>query len=223
MTQSGEWKNNPLPGTAAPGSALTCFGIDGTATRLYYLDANHVINELAWVHNGWKNNLLRAKAAAGSDLTCYGADGAHTRLYFVGPDNRVHELAWQDSAWKNPTVMPGLPMAGTKLTCFEGTTTLPTVLLFTGRDGEINNVSYSDVIKGYDCVILPFSTASGSALTCVGTKGGQPRLYYLDTSQKLTELAYWADNPSWDWSSGPDRASGFDARPRRPARRPGPP
>ena len=41
----------------ALGSALTCFGVGGTDTRLYYLDGNSNPIELAWVGN-WAVNQL---------------------------------------------------------------------------------------------------------------------------------------------------------------------
>src|SRR5262249_45947202 len=38
--------------TAHAQTALTCFGVDGTDTRLYYLDGNGHVDEAAW-ENGW--------------------------------------------------------------------------------------------------------------------------------------------------------------------------
>ena len=45
---------------AAAGSALACFGVNGSATRLYYLDGNSQVNELAWNNNAWVNTNITA-------------------------------------------------------------------------------------------------------------------------------------------------------------------
>ena len=49
----------PAPAAAA-GSALACFGVNGSATRLYYLDGNSHVNELAWNNNAWVNTNITA-------------------------------------------------------------------------------------------------------------------------------------------------------------------
>jgi hypothetical protein len=95
-----------LPYEAMPGSALTCYGVNGELPRLYYLDDQAQVNELAWVHGQhgapahWTNNPLAYTAARDSALTCYGAEGRWTRLYYLGPDHRVNELAWDDTGQK---------------------------------------------------------------------------------------------------------------------------
>jgi hypothetical protein len=55
--QHGEpdyWANNPLHYIAARDSALTCYGAEGKWTRLYYLDPEYRVNELAWDPNTGK-------------------------------------------------------------------------------------------------------------------------------------------------------------------------
>lgn len=37
-----------------PGSALTCFGVEGQLARLYYLGPEYRVNELAWDPNNGK-------------------------------------------------------------------------------------------------------------------------------------------------------------------------
>lgn len=92
-----------LPGKARPGSALTCFGVNGELPRLYYLDEQAQVNELAWVHGTpahWAPNPLGYTAAGDSALACYGYEGQWTRLYFLSPDHRVNELAWDNTSGK---------------------------------------------------------------------------------------------------------------------------
>ena len=53
---SGSWHNEPLPGQAAAGSALTCFWVDGKVPHVYYLDVNNYVNELTSEKNSWIHN-----------------------------------------------------------------------------------------------------------------------------------------------------------------------
>jgi hypothetical protein len=64
----GGWVDNPLPGTpAAPGSPLACFGANGkpapgwagggTDSRVYYLNPDGRVAELAWRNGGWQVTL----------------------------------------------------------------------------------------------------------------------------------------------------------------------
>ena len=56
--------------------------MNGSATRLYYLDGNSHVNELAWNNNKWVNTNMTANvtdppapaAAAGSALACFGSE-----------------------------------------------------------------------------------------------------------------------------------------------------
>lgn len=75
--------------TAAPESGLTCFGFKNADPRVYYLDPDNVVNQLAWVDDwfGWENTVLPGTAAAGSHLTCFARENAFPRVYYLGPDN----------------------------------------------------------------------------------------------------------------------------------------
>jgi phospholipase C len=98
------WENAPLPGQAAAGSALACFGVSGYV-RVYYLDSNNYVNELALLGDDWVKNpfpvpgtpLLggpAAQAAAGSALACFGVGGTAARVYYLDSNNHVNEFAW---------------------------------------------------------------------------------------------------------------------------------
>ena len=82
-------------------------------TRLYYLDGNSHVNELAWNNNAWVNTNITANvtdppapkaAAAGSPLACFGVNGSTTRLYYLDANNHVNELAWNNNAWVNTNI-----------------------------------------------------------------------------------------------------------------------
>ncbi len=60
---SGAWTPKALPGTAAPDSALPAAGAVGK-TRLYYIDAQHHVYELAWQTNKFVNTLCTRPRAA---------------------------------------------------------------------------------------------------------------------------------------------------------------
>jgi hypothetical protein len=104
------WKVTPLAlhgaPPAAPGSAMTCFGVGGTATRLYYLDgARGSVNdplELGW-DGLWKVTPLATFGAprtiSGTALTCFGVGGTDTRLYYNDGTVNLKEVAW-DSGWE---------------------------------------------------------------------------------------------------------------------------
>jgi hypothetical protein len=112
---SGGWVDNPLPGNTAPGSALACFGVQGTKGRVYYFDENNQVNELAWNGSGWSNGELPGYAAPGSALACFGVQGTDSRVYYFDENNQVNELAWNDSGWSNGKLLayaaPGSPLA----------------------------------------------------------------------------------------------------------------
>src|SRR6185437_3028366 len=111
---------------AAPGSALTSFGIDGQVTRVYYLDASNQIIELGW-NNGWFAGTAGADAhappaAPGSALTCFGVGQKATRVYYLDNTRQVIELAWEGRWVTNPaganakeanSFTPGAPPAAT--------------------------------------------------------------------------------------------------------------
>jgi hypothetical protein len=95
--------NDAVKGTGpAPGSALTCFNQEGTdSTRVYFLDRQGRINELAW--NGGEQilNRLGCTAMPGSALASFAVEGRHTRLYYLDDQAQINELAWMDDRWVN--------------------------------------------------------------------------------------------------------------------------
>jgi hypothetical protein len=131
----------------AAGASLTCFGVNGSATRLYFIDsANHVC-EMEWDGNGFVCNDLTGSAqngsshppAAGASLTCFGVNGSATRLYFVDSKNHLCEMAWEGNGFACNDVTGAAqngssrPAPGTFLTCF-------------GVNGSATRVYYQDEI-----------------------------------------------------------------------------
>lgn len=137
----------PIDGTApAPGSALTCFNMeDKDNTRVYYLDRQSQINELAWNGSDQKNNVLPYKAMPGSALTCFGYGGLSTRLYYLDDQARVNELAWVHGRWAHKVLpdpaTPAMAAPDSALTCFgaNGTTTR---LYYLDPDHRVNELAW---------------------------------------------------------------------------------
>jgi hypothetical protein len=173
------WAFNVLTGSggkasgapsAAPGSPLACFGVNGSASRVYYLVSNLAfvdpvidVYELSW-NNGWAyNKLTGAGGAAGGapsallgGLACFGVNGSASRVYYNGPNHDVYELYW-DNGW-----------AYNKLT---------------GAGGKAPSAP---------------PAAPGTALTCFGVNGSDSRIYYIDANDHVNELAWvnggWVHN-----------------------------
>ena len=108
--------HNTLPSAQLlPGAPLACFGVNGTDSRVYYIDLDsNTINELAWVGStaapdssppGWVNNPLPNAPLAPfnptvpptpftTSLACFGVNGTNSRVYYYDADDTVNELAW---------------------------------------------------------------------------------------------------------------------------------
>ena len=88
-------------------SALTGFVLKEDLLRLYYLDANNSVTELAWSSDKkqWSvsNLITRADAPAaapGSMLMGFVLKEDLLRLYYLDANNSVTELAWSsDNQW----------------------------------------------------------------------------------------------------------------------------
>ena len=98
----------------ASGGSLACFGLDGAFSRVYYLDTNDNVNELAWAR-GWGfgdpltgtagGAAYAPPAASGSSLACFGVNSSAPRVYYfrsgISIDLNtadVFELYW-DNGW----------------------------------------------------------------------------------------------------------------------------
>jgi hypothetical protein len=85
---TAEASGNPPPATAPQGSGLTCFGVNGTDSRVYYYDNKGNVWELGW--NGhWFAGNVTAQATGnpppGLALTCFGVNGTDSRVSSAPP------------------------------------------------------------------------------------------------------------------------------------------
>lgn len=103
----GHWSNNLLPGTASPDcGALTCYMVDSTESRVYYLNRQNRVSELAWVDGRWEEKVLPAREATPStSLTCCAnSAGSDPRVYYLDVNYVINEIAWSDGRWESSIV-----------------------------------------------------------------------------------------------------------------------
>jgi Fungal fucose-specific lectin len=213
--------------SAAPGSALTCFGLNGTDTRVYYVDSDANVCQIAFETNQWiSHNLSQAAtpadpkqpvkpAAPGTALTCFGAHGSDARVYFVDKNGSVCEIAFVNNKWvftnltqaavptdKNQPVKAA--QSSSALTCFgykgddarvyfQDDASHVCEMAWANNRWEFTNISA--VAKPRPNQGPPNVPAARSSLTCFGANGLLAHVYYLDDSSFIWELAW--DGNSW--------------------------
>lgn len=96
----------------APKSPLTCFGFGGIEPRVYYVDVDSHITELAFKAGQWAVQSLYGRTAPGSPLTCLGLGGKDCRLYYVGTDRQLNELAPDQNGNFQNRIIPGMGVRG---------------------------------------------------------------------------------------------------------------
>jgi hypothetical protein len=199
---------------AAAGSGLTCFGVGGSATRVYYVDTTGHLNEIAWQNNGWFHNNTPAAAATTSPLTCFGVGSSATRVYYLDQTNHVFELAWENNSWGKPTNVTVAasappPAAGTSLTCF-GVGGSATRVYYVDTTGRVIELAWEN--NGWKTNLTPATHAAPNSLSSFGVGGSATRVYYLDQSNHVCELAWensgWVLTPVASQAEAPPAAAG---------------
>jgi len=202
---------------AAPGSSLTSTTLGGNP-RVYYLDANNHVNELAWHSNDntWYGRDVTedaTQAAHGSSLTSTTL-GGDPRVYYLDANNHVNEMAWHTQgnnwSWRDVTEDAGASLhknaPGSSLT----STTLggdPRVYQLDVWNNVIelawhhnDNHWYWRIVtndaKPVDVGTSINQAAPGSSLTST-TLDGNPRVYYLDANNHVNELAWHSNDNTW--------------------------
>lgn len=114
------WSNNILPSNQvrsdSPLAALTLANGD---PRIYYIDSQDLVNELAWVGQ-WVNTVLPSENSPGhpaaeySGLTCFAFNDTDSRVYYAGEFQRLTAHNWTGDHWENDELFlpgPGGPIA----------------------------------------------------------------------------------------------------------------
>jgi hypothetical protein len=85
-------------------TGIACFGVGGTASRVYYFDVQRNLVELGWgPDNQWHWTDLTAAGNAPQEngpLTCFGVEGVSTRVYYqAGSPPQLWEVGFLDGRW----------------------------------------------------------------------------------------------------------------------------
>lgn len=238
----------PTRAPLAEKPSITCFGVNGDTSRVYYVDTNNNVSELAW-DGGWgfgdpltgSAGATSAPAArAGSALTCFGANGSNSRVYYLKPTVSVNlnsqdvaELYW-DNGW-GYNILTGdsgkasgapPPTQNSALTGFGVNGSASRVYYVGGVPELIGNVSdvyelawnngwsWSKLTGSGGAANAP-SPVADTALTCFAVNGLASRVYYVKptiesslNTQDVAEL-YWDNGWHYDALTGPGgRAAG---------------
>lgn len=142
------WTDDRIEKTdPAPNSALTSFGMSNGDTRVYYLDSENRINEVAWTADELRNHQLDFTARPGSALTCFGVDGQLGRVYYLDDQAQINELASQDGVWhNNPLNVTAAP--DSDLTCF-GVERKWTRLYYLDPQHRLNELAWDPTAKEF--------------------------------------------------------------------------
>jgi len=194
--------------TSAPaalsGSALACFGVNGTDSRVYYLDANHRVNELKWANGNWSHSqdILQAQQNAvqalnGSGLACFGVNGTDSRVYYLDSNNHVNELKWANG-WSAPLDLTALaaasPATGSNAVACFGVNGTDSRVYFVDASFRVNELKWAngwshpqEIVSAQNGTL---HVRVGSALACFGVNNTDSRVYYIDLNSHVSELAW---------------------------------
>jgi Fungal fucose-specific lectin len=178
-------------GAAVPraGSSLACFGVGGSATRLYFIGIHNELDVLAKTANGWDAGTLDILAAPNSPLTCFGFEGNEPRVYFIDPDSRIIEMALKAGQWTLQT-LPGQPAPDSPLTCL-GLNGTSTRLYYIGTDRQVHQLA-ADRNGNFKNETIGVQVAPGSGLTC--HPENQANVFYVSSTDNLIHVLTF-ENP----------------------------
>jgi hypothetical protein len=191
---------------ARPGSGLACFGVNGSDSRVYFIDTGSEVHELAWA-NSWSHNPIgsstHAPKAGGSGLACFGVNGSDSRVYYTDTKNNVNELAWANNWSHNPIgAQNGAPQAApwSALTCFGVNNADSRVYYVAEANNDIIELAWANTWKVTDVrekASTPYAL-TGMPIACFG-HGNDSRVYYFADGGQGTGLIWelgWV-NGNW--------------------------
>ena len=208
---------------AAAGSALSTTVVNG-APRVYYLDDDQHVQELAWVVDAWSHRDVTLAAGAtpadaGSALGATTAANGDPRVYYVAGSHNIYELAWEGEQWVhwNLTIENlGWPatVAGSPLSVTSAGLDPRVYYLAAGEDGlHVHELAWFDFAWHHNDVTVAaggLPASAGSSLSSMTiSANGDPRVYYLAADQHVHELAWFSD--AWHHSDVTDAAGGAGA------------
>lgn len=178
---------------------MTGVQIGDTDARLYYLDGNRHVIELAREGNSWLardlTRLIGAPAGYEQPMAAFRAGASGIRVYYRDRNFHIQELAYTNGAWqrRDITAASGAPPARDlgPLSAFPVAGTDSRVYFL--NDGRVQEIAYyqggwhhRDVSAATDA---PRARNLEWAVFAVAET--DPRIYYLDSSEHIQELAYY--------------------------------
>lgn len=160
------WSNNVLPSNQVRfDSPLTALTLANGDPRIYYIDSQNFVNELAWVGQ-WVNTVLPSEDSPGhpaaeySGLTCFAFNGTDSRVYYAGEFNRLTAYNWMGNHWENDELfLPGpagpitVPQGG-NMASFQANDG-PHVIFITSD--KINNTTFTNLVE-----VFPSAQSAGN-------------------------------------------------------------
>lgn len=211
------WIRSVLPGTPHPlGSSLASIAISPTDIRLFYINTDSRVTQLAWNGTSWLNSTLPSRETKrDTPLTCLLINGQDLRVYYVSASNQLSELSQNapTSAWANGMLPSNQVRSNSPITAFA----------VGGTDSRIYYIDTQDHVNEQAWVgthwvntVLPSNSAppampalSDSGLSCLGINNHDSRVYYLDKFTRLNVLKWVGDH--WVNEQFFDRAGSIDS------------
>ncbi len=211
--ESDKWSARNLSGELnAPGVGLTSRGLAGFGTginldpRVYYVDAGHHVQELAWFDQQWHLRDISRETGiqAASCPVAFGTgSGLDPRVYCIDATGDLRELAWFDNAWHLRDLSQEFSApapAGTPVGFGVGADLDPR-LYYTRADKHIEELAwFGNTWHLRDVTELVSAPASAGTELLVGFAAGStldPRVYYVDASREVEELAWFTADQMW--------------------------
>jgi hypothetical protein len=170
-------------------------------SRLYYQNtANGHVQELAY-SSGWRHSDITA--AAGNPptdnpgpLAAFQVAGRDPRVYYVNNNGHVNELAYYQGGWhhRDLTADTGAPpVNGKEWTAFPVAGIDPRIYYFDSAMHVRELAYYQGGWHPRDITAATGAPAATEAIAgfAVGPGGADPRVYYGDTADHVSELAYY--------------------------------
>jgi hypothetical protein len=192
---------------AHPDSSLTCLYVSDSGSRVYYLDPNNQIIEMALDYlisslapEGLYPHFTPSGASTspGSALTCLLAGSAGTRVYYLAQTNQktfVREVCFVGGA---PSITPLWPKAvpanpGSAVTCLY-IDDVGSRVYYLNEDKHVVEMALDGTAATF--TVTPAVAISDSPLTCLYIGDVGSRVYYVGTDLQVHELSVDAGTPS---------------------------
>jgi hypothetical protein len=176
MTIDESVRDRPTFTYARRGSPLACFGVQQSATRLYFIGADSGLKELAITAGGPELRDIFTPMPE-TPLTCFGINGTDPCLFYRETDSRIWAVIPAGDLPK-VAIVPGQAAADSPLACVGlGGTACRLYYLDTSR--QVHQVASTDEANFPDQPAGGASAVRGSDLSCTTDARGQGVAFYI--------------------------------------------